>query len=33
MDFKWCVLTYKKCQRGRGLKRRALEFISVINFG
>jgi hypothetical protein len=31
--FKWCILTYKKCSLGRGLKRHTLEFILVINFG
>jgi hypothetical protein len=31
--FKWCILTYKKCSLGRGLKKHTLEFILVINFG
>jgi hypothetical protein len=33
MGFKWCILIYKKCSHGKGLKRHTLEFILVINFG
>jgi hypothetical protein len=33
MGLKWCILTYKKYVCGRGLKRHALEFILVFNFG